>query len=78
MRLLQIPLWWTLALGVGLYFASANGDLAASITFASVFGFIFGGGMQAVKKTPQKAPYRYKKRRMKRPYGQLMRPSQDV
>lgn len=74
MRLLQIPLWWTLALIVGLFFASANGDLAASITFASVFGFVFGGGMQAIKTRPVEKKHAMKKRRITRPNGQMMRP----
>lgn len=74
MRLLQIPLWWTLTLIVALFFASANGDLAASITFASVFGFVFGGGMQAIKTTPKKESWPPRKRRITRPNGQMMRP----
>lgn len=51
MRIVQVPLWWSLALGVGVFIASIDGDMAAAITFASVFGFIFGGHMQVIRKT---------------------------
>ncbi|MGD8326234.1 MAG: hypothetical protein PVF65_04910 [Sphingomonadales bacterium] len=66
MRWLHSPLSWTLGLIVSLYFSSAIGDLAAAITFAGVFSFVFIG-LQALQPLPIKM-------RITQPFGQMMRP----
>ncbi|MFZ5609053.1 MAG: hypothetical protein ACOY99_05550, partial [Pseudomonadota bacterium] len=67
--------WWTIGFGLAAYLASMDGDLTAALVFAAVFGIVFGGGMQAIKRAP---PPKRARKRPARPMGRLIRPRESA
>ncbi|MEM7569346.1 MAG: hypothetical protein AAF337_06085 [Pseudomonadota bacterium] len=50
MRLLQLPLWLCIGIGLAIFFGSINKDMATALIFGSTFGLVYGGGMAMMKK----------------------------
>ncbi|MEO0412725.1 MAG: hypothetical protein AAF221_12895 [Pseudomonadota bacterium] len=53
MRLLQLPLWLAVSVGLAVFFGSIDKDFAAALIFASIFGLVYGGGMSMLKRPSQ-------------------------
>ncbi|MEM6834487.1 MAG: hypothetical protein AAF562_12790 [Pseudomonadota bacterium] len=53
MRLLQLPLWLAIGLGLAVFLSSINKDIATLLIFGSVFGLVYGGGMAMLKRPSQ-------------------------
>lgn len=53
MRLLQLPLWLAIALGLAVFFGSIDKNFGATLVFASIFGLVYGGGMSMLKRPSQ-------------------------
>lgn len=53
MRLLQLPLWLAIGIGLAVFLSSINKDIATLLIFGSVFGLVYGGGMAMLKRPSQ-------------------------